>query len=868
VRARLVTSDDHTVELAHESLARAWPRLRSWLDDDVEGQRILRHLALAADTWDTMDRPDSELYRGVRLAQALDWQTTSEPDLTPAERAFLDTSAERERAEAESTEQQLRHRTRQNRRLRALLAGAAVLLVVAFVAGLLAVRQADRADRATIAAEARRVGAQALVADDIDQSLLLAVEGLRLDDSTDTRANLLAALDRSPELIGSIRGGYLDSGQLVADSSQLEVVGLSADGSVVAVGVEGGTVDGGFALYDVATRALIKDHTDLISTFAFHPSDNQLAIAYYDGPNPFEPRLLLVDARTLEEQVAQLDGMPLGEGAIPVHLSYSADGGSLAVAFERLVEQSSTISIWDLASPDEPVRTAEVAGFADVALSADGHLAYVGTIDPPTLAIYEVETGRQLESVDVAAGEIEVDPGSTRVAVATGRDVELFDAVTLAPTLTLSGHADRVSALRFSHDGVLLASGSDDGDVIVWDVASGVPREHLTGHTEGPVALDFSGDDTTLYTAGFDGALLIWDLAGNQRFIAQPVAAQPGPVADHALGNPSGTIVAYIASGDIDSPADLLRFRAVDSGQLSNQIDTQQSYVADLAWRPNGQQLATVDFGLVQIWDAVTASLVTGKLVTTRGVVADLDYTPDGDRLMVAEGRDRTGEASIFMLDAETLEPAGKPVALNEPIVAASAGPGGRFVIAVAKAGGYAVVDLVDGVVVHEGQLGLDPFDVDLSPDGQRAVVIGTNGEVGILDVADGEWVAPPIQASPASVGFASYTPDGQSVVVGSRNGVASLWDGRIGQLLGHVTASPTSAFVRPTMLDDGYTAMLTGRDGAVYMWDTRAENWVEAACAIAGRNLTDDEWRDAFGDRPYRLTCPDQAAPDPTAES
>ena len=63
VRARLVTTHDDTVELAHESLARAWPRLRSWLDDDVEGQRILRHLALTADSWDSMDRPESELYR-------------------------------------------------------------------------------------------------------------------------------------------------------------------------------------------------------------------------------------------------------------------------------------------------------------------------------------------------------------------------------------------------------------------------------------------------------------------------------------------------------------------------------------------------------------------------------------------------------------------------------------------------------------------------------------------------------------------------------------------------------------------------------------------------------------------------------------
>ena len=83
VAARLVTSDGDVVELAHESLARAWPRLRGWLDDDVDGQRILRHLAGAADTWDTMGRPDSELYRGLRLAQAVDWRDRRLPDLDP-----------------------------------------------------------------------------------------------------------------------------------------------------------------------------------------------------------------------------------------------------------------------------------------------------------------------------------------------------------------------------------------------------------------------------------------------------------------------------------------------------------------------------------------------------------------------------------------------------------------------------------------------------------------------------------------------------------------------------------------------------------------------------------------------------------------
>ena len=74
VAARLVTSDDGVLEITHESLARAWPRLRGWLEDDVDGRRILHHLSSTADAWDSLGRPDSELYRGVRLTRALDWR--------------------------------------------------------------------------------------------------------------------------------------------------------------------------------------------------------------------------------------------------------------------------------------------------------------------------------------------------------------------------------------------------------------------------------------------------------------------------------------------------------------------------------------------------------------------------------------------------------------------------------------------------------------------------------------------------------------------------------------------------------------------------------------------------------------------------
>ena len=55
----------------------------------------------------------------------------------------------------------------------------------------------------------------------------------------------------------------------------------------------------------------------------------------------------------------------------------------------------------------------------------------------------------------------------------------------------------------------------------------------------------------------------------------------------------------------------------------------------------------------------------------------------------------------------------------------------------------------------------------------------------------------------------------------------------------------------------DGHTLLVAGRDGAVQTLDTRLESWIDRACDVAGRNLTDDEWAEAIGDRPYHETCP-----------
>jgi hypothetical protein len=68
--ARLVVLGDGTVEVAHEALIRAWPRLHRWLTDDRAGLLAHRRLTDAAQTWSSLRRDPGALPRGVQLAAA------------------------------------------------------------------------------------------------------------------------------------------------------------------------------------------------------------------------------------------------------------------------------------------------------------------------------------------------------------------------------------------------------------------------------------------------------------------------------------------------------------------------------------------------------------------------------------------------------------------------------------------------------------------------------------------------------------------------------------------------------------------------------------------------------------------------------
>ncbi len=232
VRSRLVTAEEETFELAHEALARAWPRLQAWLDEDTAGQRIMRHLGAAADGWDSLGRPPSELYRGARLDAAIEWREAAQPDLTAPERAFLDASVEEAASESRTLADRSRRDARQNRRLRALLAAAVVLLAVAATAGIVAFdgRQDARTAQASALHEALVNRSLALRGTNRSVAALLAVEAHRRRPDAGAWSALLGTFTFDPTFLGH---RYLPADHLtgtVVPGTTTAVVALDGQG--------------------------------------------------------------------------------------------------------------------------------------------------------------------------------------------------------------------------------------------------------------------------------------------------------------------------------------------------------------------------------------------------------------------------------------------------------------------------------------------------------------------------------------------------------------------------------------------------------------------------------------------------------------
>jgi WD40 repeat protein/DNA-binding SARP family transcriptional activator/type II secretory pathway predicted ATPase ExeA len=847
---RLLTMGEDSVEVAHEALLREWPRLRGWLEEDVQGRVLHRHLISAAREWEQSGRDPGELYRGARLTGALDWARDHHADLNELERAFLEASRATAEQEVADARRRAEREARASRRLRGLVAGLAAVLALALVAGGFALALRGRAERQTLVAqrqtqvaESRRLGAQVLLQSDLDRSLLLAVEAVRLDDSVDTRGALLTTLLRSPQALRVLHGG----------GNQLHHFTLSSDGrTLAALGAD----TGGTYLWDTRTGRRLAG-PDGFGVVAFS-RDGRFLVT---GSLPTSSNLDLLVWDVARRRIAKR--LPLPSERDPVEIdpvtdaAFSPDGRVLAAGTAR-----GSLIFWNLASGARlgPVlhhpRGQESRG--NLAFAPDGATLYTSVQGGKTI-VWDVTRRRRVRTIPLG-GMLAVSRNTKTLALGQpDGSIILADAATGRRRRVLTGHSTAVMGLAFSPDSATLASASGDRTAILWDVATGKARETLRGHAGSVTGVAFSPDGATLYTSSLDDSVIAWDLT-RTRGLARRLTRAASPVVGVAFSPRDPNLLALAQRGGPVMLWDLAK--RIRVGKLA----VVGGWANAVAFSPDGRTLAAADAdGTVVLFDIATHARAGRPLRRPHGPISapyqrrdisGIAFSPDG-RLLATAGLD----GSMVLWDLARRAPIGLPLDPRggSPVTAVAFSPDGRTLAWGMLDGKVLLRRVPDGKVLYQLATpgpGLRSFGAfAFSPDGKLLAVASLNGKVQLWDPHTGEVRSPAWVPEDGAVLSMSFSPDGSVLATAGSEGTATLWEVGSRKRIGPPLTGPPSpgvAVLDPT----GHTLATAFEDGTVLLWDVDPASWLKRACAVAGRPLTQPEWQDFLPGRPYQPSC------------
>ncbi|MET7730445.1 helix-turn-helix domain-containing protein [Streptomyces sp. NPDC005402] len=821
--ARLLTLDGDTVEIAHETLLTAWPRLRGWIEEDRERLRVHRNLTEAARAWQELGREEGALYRGIRLAAAQEhFGGTRREDLTDLEHAYLDAGRD--------------HEQKGRRRSRLVLTAVTATLCLALVAAGLAVGQWRSAVTAQHLAQSRQLAAEsgALLDSDPDLAALLAVHAYRTSPTREATAALYAAA--ALPLRKRLTGG----------TEPVDSLALSPDGHTVA----DQTRDGKVRVWDLPGGRLRHTFTgpaDSGEVAAFSPDGRTLAVATGGVIRRWDP----VTGR-------QLGPLTLPGGSVR-GIAFSPDSRTVAAA------SSTTVRVWDVATGRKRRGFTGHPYPEAVAFGPDGRTVAAVGLDG-LVRVWDVATGRTrtLGGGRIDGRAVAFSPDGRTYAVRVDGSVQLREVATGIIRHTFKDVPVGQNEFAFAPDGRTLAIPSLGDTVRTWDTASGTARATVTTghHGRGVMKVALGADGRTLVTSSNgDPDVRVHRLPADLPRTTLPGSADTS--IDDMVFSPDGHAVATVRQGPPGMGAVQLRDAGTGDREASLPLDTDSApggkrpsvpvrLLAAVGFDPTGRALAarSVKKGVIEVRDVATGRLRLSRALGAGGTAV---FSPDGTRLTLVDWQ---GTVHLWNLTTGARHTAARP-GHGGPVRRVAFAPDGRTLAVVDIEADGDQVRLLDTATGRTRRT-LKPSahilsSFAFSPDGRTlATVGGSRGSVTIWDARTGR-----LQDSfrvGGEVAALAFSPDARTLAASGARGV-QLWDLATSQnRLTLPTRSPEAVAFSP----DGRTLAI-GAEGSVGLWSVDLPDPARAIhdiCAAVDSTLTPVEESRYLHDRSTETGC------------
>ena len=146
---------------------------------------------------------------------------------------------------------------------------------------------------------------------------------------------------------------------------------------------------------------------------------------------------------------------------------------------------------------------------------------------------------------------------------------------------------------------------------------------------------------------------------------------------------------------------------------------------------------------------------------------------------------------------------------------------------------------------------------LSFSPDGTLAT--GTvSGTLQLWNPISGAQLARPVPVTAGPISSIAFDPTGQRfATTASQDGTVKLFATHTLQQEGTTLNTDQGATPTATFGPHGNTLLVVTDHGSAFTWPLSLPAWEQRACAIAGRNLTRQEWNQLVPGQTYTTVCP-----------